>query len=270
MQLPPNGLDVWYVDESTDRDIFAMTAVAVPFLRSVDGVWTLVWEEQLTRIREWRRELRRTHGIPASKELKASKLVGGRGRYLAGLHQLRPSDAVAAYRCALAGLGVLQQSSIISVAAQAATNMYGHSRLEAALIALLQRMRTAAARSHRAGMVFFDEGHGEYRTIYRKARVHLPTGSARGAWQGGMRTRSLPLDNFTKDANIKQSEHCFFTQVADLLSFAVLAKRRFELGVLSAGQQALGVHTLYDAVPAHVLNLQAAAMRDPVRGIVRI
>lgn len=119
-------------------------------------------------------------------------------------------------------------------------------------------------------MVFFDEGHGEYRTLYRKARVYLPTGSALGVWSGGQRTRSLPLDNFTKDANIKQSAHCFFTQLADLLSFAVLAKRRFELGLLSATHQELGVHTLYDAVPAAVLNLRAAAAKDPVRGIVRI
>ena len=270
MKLLPGGIDVWYVDESTDCDIFAMTAIAVPFLRLVEGTWTVVWDDQFANMREWRRELRRQHHIPTRKELKASKLVGGRGRYLRGEHQLRPTLAVDAYRWALSQLGFLQPASIISVAAHRASTMYGHSRLQAALIALLQRMRTATERTQRTGIVFFDEGHGEYRTIYRKARVYLPTGSALGAWAGGLQTRSLPLNNFTKDANIKQSEHCFFTQLADLLSFAVLAKRRAELGLLSPAHKTLGVDTLYGAIPASVLNLQAAAARDPARGIVRV
>jgi len=66
------------------------------------------------------------------------------------------------------------------------------------------------------------------------------------------------------------SEHCFFTQLADLLSFAVLAKRRAELGLLSPAHKTLGVDTLYDAIPAPVLNLKAAASKDPARGIVRV
>jgi hypothetical protein len=68
----------------------------------------------------------------------------------------------------------------------------------------------------------------------------------------------------------EQSEHCFFTQLTDLLSFAVLARRRSELGPLSPVHKTLGVDTLYDAIPAPVLNLKAAASKDPAHGIVRV
>jgi hypothetical protein len=70
-------------------------------------------------------------------------------------------------------------------------------------------------RAERIGLVFFDEGHGEYRTLYRRARVFLSTGSERGDWGAGKGTKNLPLplDNFTKDANTKESEHCFFIQL---------------------------------------------------------
>lgn len=268
MKLLPGGIDVWYIDESTDRDFFAMSAVSVPFLRPVDGTWTLVWDDQFDNLREWRRELRRQHGIPVAKELKGTKLVAGRGRY-AGKHQLSPAAGANAYRWALANLGFLQPASIISVSGTKSSNLYGHSRLEAALYALLQRMRTAASKAQRNAFVFFDEGHGEYRTLYRKARVFLPTGSALGGWKSGQMSKNLPLTAFTKDANIKKSDHCFFTQLADLLSFAVLAKVRAENKALPAAQVALSTNTLYDAIPATVLNLKASRA-DPTRGIVRL
>ncbi len=268
MKVGSGGIDVWYVDESTDTDYFAMSAISVPFLRAVDGTWTLVWEDQYANLRDLRRELRRQHGIPVKKELKASKLVAGRGRYSGGKHQLTPHAGTDAIRWTLANLGFLQPMSIISVCAKRSTNLYGHSRLEGTLFALLQRMRTATERSGRNAFVFFDEGHGEYRKIYRRARIFLPTGSALGGWSAG-KVKNMPLTSFTKDANIKQSEHCFFTQLADLLSFSVLSKIRHENGKLPPVQAPLGTHTLYDAIPANVLNLKASSS-DPTRGIVRL
>lgn len=268
LKVGPGGIDVWYIDESTDTDYFAMSAISVPFLRTVDGTWTLVWEGQYANLRDLRRDLRRQHGIPVKKELKASKLVAGRGRYANGAHQLSALAGANAVRWTLSNIGFLQPRSIISVCAKRTTNLYGHTRLEATLFALLQRMRTATEKNGRNAFVFFDEGHGEYRKIYRRARIFLPTGSALGGWSAG-KVRNLPLTSFTKDANFKQSEHCFFTQLADLLSFSVLAKIRHENGTLPAAQVPLGTHTLYDAIPAHVLNLQASTS-DPLRGIVRL
>jgi hypothetical protein len=268
MRLPTGGIDIFYIDESMDSDTFAMSAVAIPFLRNVEGTWTVTWEDQFSNVREWRRELSRMHEVPVAKELKGSKFASGRGRFRRGDHQLTRPEAAAAYRYLLAQLGFLPALSIITVTGTKAANLYGHSKLEALLYALLQRMRTACAKTNRAGMVFFDEGHGEYRKLYRKARVFLPTGSSQGAWAVGTASKNLPLDNFTKDGNIKQSHHSFFIQLADVVSFAALLKIRGEQGKLTAWQAHLGLEDLYEHLPVAVLNTRASRF-DPL-GIVRL
>ena len=50
MRLPEGGIDIFYIDESMDRSVFAMSAVAIPFLRDVDGTWSLVWEDQFENL----------------------------------------------------------------------------------------------------------------------------------------------------------------------------------------------------------------------------
>lgn len=135
---------------------------------------------------------------------------------------------------------------------------------------MLQRMRTALARAKpaRQGMIFFDEGHGEYTKVYRKARVYLPTGSALGSWSTGRTTRNLPLTNFTKDGNIKKSHDSWFIQVADLVSYALFLKVKAEQNALTGWQAELGLGDLYSHIPRRVLNTEASR-RDP-NGIVRL
>ena len=104
--------------------------------------------------------------------------------------------------------------------------------------------------------------------MYRRARAFLSTGSERGDWGAGKGTKNLPLDNFTKDANTKESEHCFFIQLADLLSHAAFLQVKAEQKALTPWQEHLAVATLYDAIPHLVLNTNAA-QKDP-QGIVRL
>jgi len=182
--------------------------------------------------------------------------------------QLQRPVAAAAYIAALADTAWLPSRSIITAAGTPNATLYGHGRLEAVPYSLLQRMRTAGEKSHRLGMVFFDEGHGEYRQLYRKARVYLPTGSRTGDWGGGVTTRNLPLDNFVKDANIKESEHSLFIRLADLLSYAALLKLRGERSTLTDWQHELELGRLYDVVSVQALNT-FASRTDP-QGLVRL
>ncbi|MFD0936398.1 hypothetical protein [Methylobacterium trifolii] len=64
---------------------------------------------------------------------------------------------------------------------------------------LFQRMRTQCERRNVNAIVFFDEGHPEYRKIYRQSQVYPATGSSIGAWKSGKSTQNLPLDMFFKD-----------------------------------------------------------------------
>ncbi len=267
MRLEVGGLDVYYVDESMDSGALAITALAIPFLRLVDGTWTLVWEDHFRNIRDWRRRARISTRIPVAKELKGEKLLSGRGRYKDGKHQFTRTEATSAYRTLLADIGFLPDISVTTVIGTPNSCLFGHRSLEALVIALFQRVRRTSVEQRRNGMIFFDQGHGEYRKLYRKSRVYLPTGSRQGDWGRGQATINLPLDNFTKDANIKESEHSFFIQLADMVSHAAFLEVKAEQGRLTAWQAASGCSTLYDAIPLRVLNTRASA--DP-QGMVRL
>ena len=115
MRLGEGGIDVFYIDESGDRDVFVMSAIAIPFLRDIESTWTIVWEDQYRNIRDWRRRMSRNHEIPVKKELHGNKFASGRGRYRAGKHQFRRSQAISTYRTILGDLGFLPNSSIITV-----------------------------------------------------------------------------------------------------------------------------------------------------------
>ena len=268
MRLADGGIDIFYIDESMDQEVFTMSAVTIPFLRKIEGTWTIVWEDQFASVKEWRRRLSHTWGIPVKKELKGNKLGTGRGRYNRNEHQFPRPLAVKIYRAVLAELRFLPEMSIITVVGSRHSNLFGHTKLEAILLALLQRMRTACAKRSRIGLVFFDEGHGEYRTIYRKARVYLPTGSAIGSWGSGLSSKNLPLNNFTKDANMKDSKHSWFIQIADLVSYAAFLKVKGEIESLRPWQSQLGLERLYSAIPSTVLNTSAS--RGDPQGIVRL
>jgi hypothetical protein len=192
--------------------------------------------------------------------LHATKLVSGRGNFLYGSRQLKKENAAEVYRAILGSIDFIPPESIITIVGTRGPRMYGHERLERVMYALFQRMRRQCIGRNVNAMTFFDEGHPEYRALYRKAAVHLPTGSRFGG------ERNLPLDMFVKDGNEKNSKHCLFTQIADLISYAALAKVRHERREMDAEQEAISLHTLHDGLPDRVKNLRAGG-KD---GIVRI
>jgi hypothetical protein len=145
--------------------------------------------------------------------------------------------------------------------------LYGNERLEAALYALFQRMRRQCNARDVNAFVFFDQGHPEYRKLYRQAQVYLPTGSMLGGWPGA--TRNMPLDMFVKDANEKNSKHCQFTQLVDLIAYAAFLKIKGENGVLEPWQAQYSYGNIYDSIPVQYLN-DRASFAPPRDGIVRL
>lgn len=254
-------MDVFYIDESHDKTVYAVTAITVPFLRRGENFWRIAWPDYLAAAKNWRRSVAASQKIPVSKELHATKLVSGRGNYLYGKRQLKRTDAAQVYREILSSVDFVPSESIITVVGVRGRSLYGHERLERVMHALFQRMRRQCQARNVNAMVFFDEGHPEYRALYRRAMVNLPTGS-----MFGMPARNLPLDMFVKDGNFKDSKHCLFTQLADLISYAALSKVRHERGLMDPAQEAIGLQTIYDGLPDTLKNLKAGG-KD---GIVRI
>ncbi len=268
MDLLSGGIDCWYVDESSDAKHFAIVAMSVPLLRpSNGGGWAIAWDDEFKKAKAYRKELRKVHAIPATKELHSVDLVSGRGNYRQGKHRFGKTAASYVYKWMLQKLDFLQDASVITVVGHSSSKLYGYTKLEAALYALLQRMQRASLANKRNGIVFFDEGHGEYRTLYRKARVHLPTGSMMGGW-GAASSKNIPMNHFFKDANFKQSDYSHFIQLTDLIAYAALLRVRADKGGLTPWQQQLNLGGVYDQIPKRVLNLHASRRCPHGLGIV--
>lgn len=259
MELCEGGLDLFYIDESNDASNYIVTAVAVPFLRPTSTSFEIVWDKYLHGSQDWRRRLASGHKIPTRHELHGSKLAKRRGNFKYGKRQFSQSEAEAAYLFALSELDFLPPGSIMSVTGRRGRSMYGEERLLRVMHALFQRMRMQCRGRNVNAMVFFDEGHPEYRSLYRKAKRYLLTGDGKGS------AINRPLDMFIKDGNWKDSKFCNFTQIADLISYSVLHKMRVEAGSTSDAMPSIA--SAYDSIPPSLLNKRVSSDRD---GIVRL
>ncbi|MBZ0124292.1 MAG: DUF3800 domain-containing protein [Roseovarius sp.] len=226
------------------------------------------WTGSFEKARAWRKMLKEKHNIPVTKELKGSKLTTGRNRYDGGKSALYGIKAWNAYWDALQGLSFLPDRSIFSVYATRGGALYGNRKLDAALYAAFQRIERQNKAERERCIIFFDEGHGEYRTLYRKACVHLPTGSRQGAWATGASTKNIPMISTIEDANFKDSRTSHFIQIADLVAYATLLKARHEHDALSEKQARNRLYLMHDAIPRNILNTRVVTGGND--GIVRI
>jgi hypothetical protein len=267
-KLPDCGLVTFYADESDDKKTCVISTVAVPTLGATAGGVPIEWDACFEKAKVWRAGLRDKFGIPVLKELKGSKLATGRNSYQPRRQRLYGERAVEAYAYALSSLDFLPSRSIFSVTCERDYKLYGHTRLEAALYATFQRIQVKCDKERMAALLFFDEGHGEYRRLFRKAKKYLPTGSSQGSWADGASSKNLPLLNVLEDANFKDSKQSLFIQIADLVAYATLQKLRSEHGRLSERESALWLHALHDQIPRRVLNTHVE--RGGTDGIKRL
>ena len=261
MDLAPNGIDLFYIDEFERHPLSVASCVRIPFLKPKQGGgWEFVWSRYLDEATDWRRDLSANHFIRFREELHGYQILGRKGQYHKTWRNLTHHEAVALYHDALNTLTWLPDKSIMSIYATDKSELMGHKGIFAGLFGLFQRIRNQCA-THTNGMVFFDEGHKSYIRLYRMAQKYLPTGSKFGGWEGGVLTKNLPLTMFPKDANIKCSDLSYFLQVADLVAYSVRLKLENERGHLAAKRIARGHDALYDLIPRSKLNIAATMKR---------
>lgn len=261
MDLSPNGIDIYYIDESERYPLSVTSAVKIPFLRPKNcGGWEFVWDRYLADATKWRRDLSKTHSIRFREELHGYKILKQQGQYHKTWRNLSPREATTVYEVALKSLTWLPERSIISAYATEGSRLMGYEGISACLFGLLQRMRNDCTNTGVNGMVFFDEGHSSYVRLYRMAQKYLPTGSRFGGWGSG-KTKNLPLSMFAKDGNVKNSDLSYFMQIADLICYAARLKLEHERGALAAKRIGRKHHELYDAIPRSRLNTSATMKR---------
>lgn len=262
MDLLPNGIDIFYIDESERHPIAVASAIRIPFLRpKPDTGWEFVWDRYLSNATTWRRTLSATHSIRFREELHGYKILKRQGLYHKSWRNLTPVESTNLYKDALASLTWLPERSIMSTYATESSELMGHKGIDACLFGLFQRIRNNCHHIQVNGMIFFDEGHKSYLRLYRMAQKYLPTGSRFGAWEGGGLTKNLPLTMFPKDGNMKHSDLSYFMQIADLISYVVRLKIEHEQGKLAAKRIGRDHHVVYDSIPRAQLNTSATFKR---------
>lgn len=261
MDLAPNGIDLFYIDESERFPLSIASCVRIPFLRPKKaGGWEFVWDQYASAATKWRRDLSKNHSIRFREELHGYKILGRSGQYHKTWRNLAHTEATHLYKDAFNTLTWLPDRSVMSTFATDESELMGHKGIFAGLFGLFQRIRNQCNTSTN-GMLFFDEGHKAYLRIYRMAQEYLPTGSKFGGWEGGKLTKNLPLAMFPKDANVKHSDLSYFMQVADLVSYSVRLKLEYERKQLSTKRIARDHHVIYDCIPPLKLNVAATMKR---------
>lgn len=259
MELRSGGIDLFYIDESERFPLSLVTAVRVPFLREIEGVWTFVWQDYLDKATLWRKALSANHHIRSRVELHGYEILAHQGLLLNGRRNLRPDEAFALYADALKTIDFLPKGSIITAFATDKTELMGHKGIKAAMVGLFQRIRRQCGKQVN-GVMLFDDGHPEYVSWFRQATKYLPTGSMHGGWGSGT-TANLPLDMFPKDANLKASKLSPFLQIADLIVYSARLKLESETGALAEKRKKRGHDQLYDCVPSITINQAATGKR---------
>lgn len=254
MQLLPGGADLFYVDESGYREIFTISAIRIPFIRYVDRQTTFVWSDYLRSAQTWRRDLSTNHRVRFRKEIHGTDVLQCHGLYHKAGRNLTPEEAVNFYRDALTSLeGFGINDMAFTVFARQASRLARQTGVHAGIMGLFQRMRSYCHQNNRNGMIFFDGGHEkDYTKLYRQAAVYLPSG------RDG---NNLPIDMFFKDANFKSSDLSYFVQIADLVTHSANLKLRHEQNLLQAKRVRRAHHTLYDSIPANVVNTNVTTRR---------
>lgn len=213
-----------YIDESKDPGKFCTYTALI----TTGDSWTTTF----AKVREFRKELNRTHGVFLSYELHASKFVPGRGR--PAKRAVLKSERAEIFKKALRF--VADSQAFVVVSSVSTSEQFALERL-------VNRInKTAKARGEQA-LLFFDEGgEAEIRKRLRRMSVFNPIPSNRGYWvDTGKRTKNIPLDFILEDPIFKDSKQSYFIQLADFCAYACL---RMEHPI--ASRSAFGIDLAYE------------------------
>jgi hypothetical protein len=259
-----------YVDESGDPGLWApgtpvhlrpsphyiLTGVIIP---------APLWQTCLTVMVDVKRTLRQSYGLRVRDELHGAELIHPRGNQAykrIGGRKRR----VSLYTYVLREVAAqMPQTKIVNVHLNKANPYYASSTApgadpeERAWEWLIQRFSNHLTRDCDGdlGMILADETNEiKVRRVVRKIRVHNQVGSMYGG------SYSVSVRNIVEDPVMRNSQHSYFVQIADLVSHA-LYRQLYPKG----SYRKYNIDRLFDLVDP--LLLKAANRKDP-QGIVHL
>lgn len=234
-----------YIDDSRDEQLCVFSALAIP----VDQ-----WRAALQQIREFRRRLRREHGIYVYKELHAWKFVSGRGR--PSDRTVTKSQRCSIFREVLDLTAELPGVRLFNACFPAKQDTRAFERLVNRINRTLQAWGSY-------GLLISDEGKEPvYRRLVRRMAVFNPIPSRFGVWRDtGEVTRNIPIDRIVEDLVFKRSDQSYFIQFADFVAYSLLRRERPTDYVTR-----YGLHTAFGTLDR--ILVKEASRHDP-EGIIR-
>lgn len=191
-----------YIDDSGDEKVRCYSALILH---------ETVWKEAQARIRQHRRELKRTDGMFVTKELHATEFVSGRGRV--GL-QIVPKGR----RCQVFKETLSLVAGLPNIYMHSAIGSRSNDRL--LFERLINRINRTMGEWKSNAIIFHDEGK-DYTHLARRMCVYNPIRSKFGAWPGGSPIRNMPIDRILEDIVFRDSRDSIFIQLADFCAYAL-------------------------------------------------
>lgn len=197
-----------YIDDSRDEKICVFSALAIPAGQ---------WRASFQKIREFRRNLKKSDGIYVYTEFHAWKFVSGRGK-------ISDRFVPKGRRC-----------QIFIEALQLVANLPGARLFNAVFPAkederafewLVNRInRTMKAWDSRA-MLICDKGkEAAYIRLIRRMGVYNPIPSRFSVWHDtGESTKNIPIELILEDPFFKRSNESYFIQLVDFAAYALLRR----------------------------------------------
>lgn len=213
-----------YIDESKEPGKF----YAYSALITTGDRWATTFQ----KVKAFREELRRDHGIFLAYELHAWKFVPGRGR--PANRAILKNERAQIFRKTLQFIADSQSFVVVGSVSRSQ---------EYALQRLIQRIQNTAQKRDERAILFFDDGEEVATTrMMRKMRYHNPIPSKNGTWKStGKRTENKPMTHILEDPIFKDSASSFFIQLVDFCAYALLRQER-----PIASRTAQGIDTCYE------------------------
>lgn len=259
-----------YVDESGDPGLWApgtpvhlrpsphyiLTGVIIPASQ---------WQTCLTTMVAIRRTLRQNYGLRVRDELHGAELIHPRGNqvYRAIGNRKRRTNL---YGYVLREVAAqMPHTKIVNVHLNKASPYYLSSTAkeadpeQRAWEWLIQRFSNHLSRDcdEDLGMILADETNEiKVRRVVRKIRVHNQVGSVYGG------SYAVSVNNIVEDPVMRNSQHSYFVQIADLVSHA-LYRKLYPKG----SYRKYNIDRLFDLVDPLLLK---AANRKDLQGVVHL
>jgi hypothetical protein len=220
------------------------------------------WRNYLSAIVDIRRAIKMQYGVPVRTELHGATLINPRGNR--HVKRLPRRMRVALYRDVLEAVTVrMPQAKVLNIYVDKLRPRYPSTQTAdlqtRSWTFLIQRFDTflKSQEGTPLGIIFADETNEvKIRRILRKMRVYNPLPSLYCGYYHN------PIRQVVGDPVIRQSQHSYFIQVADLIAHALYRKEHRK-----GSYRHLNVDRLFDII--HPLLLREASRSDP-EGIVRL